>query len=255
MDLDDLTPVAQDYLKVIWSRTEWGAAPITTGELATRFGTSAANVTETVRRLAGQGLLEYTPYRPVRLTADGTACAVAMVRRHRLLETYLVEALGYAWDEVHDEAERLEHAASPELIDRIDAALGHPASDPHGDPIPSASGRTSLPPGALLLAEVTPPGDLRVVRVSDAEPAVLGSAHDLGLVPGGTVHVEPMPAADPSADGAAGGTAGPAALAVRPRAESDLVPVPAEVAAAVRVIPVGGEARGPSRPDRPAPRD
>jgi len=253
VDPDDLTPVAQDYLKVIWSRTEWGAAPITTGELAARFGTSAANVTETVRRLAAQGLLEYTPYRPVRLTADGTVCAVAMVRRHRLLETYLVEALGFAWDEVHDEAERLEHAASPALIDRIDAALGHPSSDPHGDPIPSASGRTSLPPDAMLLTEVTTPGDLRVVRVSDAEPAVLGAAHDLGLVPGQVVRIEPSAGA--RCGDAPDGTAVPAALVVRPCAGSELVPVPPDVAAAVRVAPVGDDAARRSPAGDQAPRD
>ena len=121
MDVDTITPVAQDYLKAIWTATEWGGAPITTGALASRFGTSAANVTDTVRRLAAQGLVEYTPYRPVQLTEDGAAYAVAMVRRHRLIETFLVTALGYGWDEVHTEAERLEHAVSDTLVERIDA--------------------------------------------------------------------------------------------------------------------------------------
>lgn len=188
MQPDDLTPVAQDYLKVIWSRTEWGGDPITTGELAARFGTSPPNATETVRRLAGQGLLEHTPYRPVRLTPQGTAMAIAMVRRHRLIETYLVSALGYGWDEVHDEAERLEHAASDALVDRLDAALGHPRADPHGDPIPDAEGRTGVPPQVRLLSQ-TIPGVWTVVQVSDADPGLLTQAQAEGLRPGEVLRV------------------------------------------------------------------
>lgn len=221
MDPDDLTPVAQDYLKVIWSRTEWGDPPMTTGDLAARFGTSPATVTETVRRLAGQGLVEYVPYRPVRLTEVGAAGAVAMVRRHRLLETYLVRELGYGWDEVHDEAERLEHAASPELIDRIDARLGHPVADPHGDPIPAADGTTSLPAGAELLVDVTEPGAYRVLRISDADPTLLAAATSLDLEPGQLVRVV---------------SAGPVTLL--PDGATAPVPVDDALAAAVRVGPV-----------------
>ena len=181
---DALSPVAQDYLKVIWSQTEWGGSPATTSDLAARFGTSAANVTETVRRLASQGLLDYTPYKPVRLTEAGRSAAVAMVRRHRLIETFLVSMLGYGWDEVHDEAERLEHAVSDTLIERLDAILGHPTTDPHGDPIPDADGHTALPDGAVLLADAELLGSVRVIRVSDADPAVLELARDHGLQPG-----------------------------------------------------------------------
>ena len=122
--VDELTAVAQDYLKVIWSATEWGDPPITTKGLAARLGTTQANVSETVKRLAAQGLVTYESYRPVRLTARGERLAVAMVRRHRLIEAFLVGVLDYRWDEVHDEAEALEHAASDTLIDRIDALLG-----------------------------------------------------------------------------------------------------------------------------------
>lgn len=182
--------MAQDYLKVIWSRTEWGAEPMTTGDIAQRFGTSAANVTETLKRLDAQGLVTRVPYKPVELTDAGAQCAIAMVRRHRLLETYLVEALGYGWDEVHDEAERLEHAVSDTFITRIDAVLGHPAADPHGDPIPDADHRWVHPEDATTLADVPGPGRYRVLVVSDADPEVLRAAREHGLTPGVEVDVE-----------------------------------------------------------------
>lgn len=182
-DPNDITPVAQDYLKAIWSATEWGGPPITTKTLADRFRTSQANVSETVRRLAGQGLLRYEPYRPVRLTESGAAYAVVMVRRHRLIETFLVDTLGYSWAEVHDEAERLEHAVSERLVERIDALLGHPDADPHGDPVPRADGTVPHPHGARLLADVTA-GHYTVVRVSDADPDALGRLDAQGVRPG-----------------------------------------------------------------------
>ncbi|ARC58043.1 Iron-dependent repressor IdeR [Frondihabitans sp. 762G35] len=195
MDIDSITPVAQDFVKAIWSATEWGDPPITTKELAARFGTTPASVTDTVRRLASQGLVDYEPYRPVTLTELGASYAVAMVRRHRLLETFLVTTLGYGWEEVHDEAERLEHAASNALIERIDALLGHPAADPHGDPIPEADGRTTMRPGVARLASA-PAGDYLVVRVSDRDPDRLDRAAQLGLVPGAGVTVAAAPLPD-----------------------------------------------------------
>ncbi|MDN5770546.1 MAG: metal-dependent transcriptional regulator, partial [Microlunatus sp.] len=149
--VEEITTVAQDYLKVIWSATEWGGPAITTKDLAARFGTSQANVSETVKRLAGQNLVDYQPYKPVVLTPRGTVLALAMVRRHRLVETFLVTVLGYEWEEVHDEAERLEHAVSDTLIARIDQRLGHPTSDPHGDPIPAADGTVRRPDDTLQL--------------------------------------------------------------------------------------------------------
>lgn len=183
VEVGDLTAVAQDYVKVIWTATEWDEPPITTSGLATRLGTSAPNVSETLRRLAGQGLVSYEPYRPVSLTAAGERLALAMVRRHRLIETFLAQVLGYAWDEVHDEAERLEHAVSEDLLGRIDALLGHPTHDPHGHQIPAADG--SLPPGVGVerLSEAGP-GRYRVVHVSDADPAVLAELEALGVAPG-----------------------------------------------------------------------
>lgn len=225
MALSDLTPVAQDYLKVIWSRTEWGEPPITAGELADRFGTSSAAVTDTARRLAQQGLVDYVPYRPLRLTPAGEEAAVAMVRRHRLLETYLVRALGYTWTEVHDEAERLEHAVSDQLIDRIDVALGHPREDPHGDPIPDAAGRTERPAGAVLLDRAKGAGRYRVLRVSDADPATLDAARELGLLPGRPLEL----------------------IGIDPAVLADGRRVDAQLARGIWVRPIGTESpRGPS---------
>ena len=204
---------------------------MTTGALAARFGTSPANASLTVRRLAEQGLVDHVPYKHVTLTARGERLALAMVRRHRLLETFLVRTLGYSWDEVHDEAERLEHAVSEVLIDRIDAALDHPRTDPHGDAIPTADG--ALPPlDAIALGEVGAPGTYEVSRVDDDDPALLAAAQGLGLVPGGRVAVEVDPA-----------------LAVR-GADGVVREIGADVAAAVRVHAVGDEASGPG--DGPA---
>ncbi len=186
--VDDLTPIAQDYLKVIWSAIEWGDPPITTKGLAARFATTQANVSETMRRLHRQGLVDYQPYRPVTLTSLGRSLAVAMVRRHRLLETYLAQSLGYGWEEVHDEAERLEHAVSDEFLDRIDVLLGHPQLDPHGDPIPGPNGDWAPQPEAIRLSEAEP-GDYRVVRVADTDPEQLTRLQRAHVVPGERIQV------------------------------------------------------------------
>ncbi|GHG50804.1 DtxR family transcriptional regulator [Flavimobilis marinus] len=167
-----LTPVAEDYLKVVWSAQEWSDEPVTTKALAARLGVGASTVSETVRRLAAQGLLVHERYGKVTLTDAGRAQALRMVRRHRLLETFLVAQLGYGWDEVHDEAEVLEHAVSDTFLDRLDRALGHPTRDPHGDPIPAADG-TVATPDARPLADLPPRTGGRVARISDADPDVL----------------------------------------------------------------------------------
>lgn len=183
MDADELTPVMQDYLKVIWSAVEWDGPPITTTGLADRFGTSRANVSDVMRRLHAHGLVVYEPYRPVTLTGLGERLALAMVRRHRLIECFLADVLGYSWAEVHDDAERLEHAASQRFLDRIDALLGHPVADPHGDPIPPADGTWRPPTDVVALADA-PPGPHRVVRVSDADPEALARWEAFGVRPG-----------------------------------------------------------------------
>jgi len=162
----------EDYVKVIYAHTEWQSEPITTNALAARLGLAASSVTEMVKKLVAQGLAEHERYGAITLTADGTALALRMLRRHRIIETWLVQTHGYRWDEVHDEAEVLEHALSDRLLDAIDEQLGHPTCDPHGDPIPTRDGRITSPVAVLL--RDAPAGTIgTVVRVSDRDPRVL----------------------------------------------------------------------------------
>jgi DtxR family Mn-dependent transcriptional regulator len=135
----------EDYVKVIYSFTEWQDKPITSSQLAQRLGVANSSVSEMVRKLKDQGLVDHKPYSAITLTADGIRLALSMVRRHRLIETYLVQELGYSWDEVHDEAELLEHAVSDTFIERMAGKLGNPLRDPHGDPIPAADGTVHMP--------------------------------------------------------------------------------------------------------------
>lgn len=180
MSVSSLTNTAQDYLKVIWAASEWEPSPVTVTALAARMGVRAATVSDGIRRLTEQGLVVHAPYGAVALTEEGRTHAIAMVRRHRLIETFLVETLGYPWDEVHDEAEVLEHAVSDTLVDRMDAALGHPVRDPHGDPIPTAGGDPRTP-DAQRLTDTEPQSAQRIVRISDADPAVLRYLGELGM--------------------------------------------------------------------------
>jgi len=175
-----VSAVAQDYLKVIWNATEWTAEPVTTKALAARLDVSPSTVSQNVRRLTEQGFVTHAPYGVIGLTETGRTVALAMVRRHRLIETFLVRQLGYSWDEVHDEAEVLEHAVSERFVDRIDTILGRPDRDPHGDPIPAPDGRMTVPP-MVRLADL-PAGATGVVgRVSDASPEVLQYLTSVGV--------------------------------------------------------------------------
>lgn len=168
----ELPAATQDYLKVIWTSREWSDGSISSRALAARMGHSPSTVSETLKKLAAQGLLTHERYGEIELTEVGRAAAVAMVRRHRLIETFLVEYLGYAWDEVHVEAEVLEHAVSEQFVERLSDRLGHPERDPHGDPIPNAAGR--LPKlDAVQLSEVPPGTSAVIARVSDADPELL----------------------------------------------------------------------------------
>ncbi|KUI11720.1 DtxR family transcriptional regulator [Mycobacterium sp. GA-1285] len=179
-DARDLTTVAQDYLKVIWTVQEWSQEKVSTKLLAERLGVSASTASESIRKLADQGLVNHEKYGAVTLTEAGRAAALAMVRRHRLMETFLVRELGYSWDEVHDEAEVLEHAVSDRMLDRIDAKLGHPTRDPHGDPIPAADGRVPTPDARQLSA--CHDGDRgTIARISDADPEMLRYFDSVGI--------------------------------------------------------------------------
>ena len=162
----------EDYVKVIYTFTEWQDRPITSSQLAARLGVANSSVSEMVRKLREQGLVDHRPYGAVRLTEEGRALALTMVRRHRLLETFLVRELGYRWDEVHDEAEQIEHAVSDLFVERLSAKLGHPVRDPHGDPIPTADGRIERP-SAHVLSELDAGHRGRITRISDDNPELL----------------------------------------------------------------------------------
>ena len=182
-----LSGPVEDYLKAIYDLERVGD-PATTNDIAVRLAISPASVSGMVRRLADQGLITHEPYRGVRLTPGGRHAALRTLRRHRILECYLTEVLGYPWDRVHEEAERLEHAASEELIERMAAALGDPVQDPHGAPIPTRDGRVEE---ARLrsLAEVSPGERLRVRRVEDEDAERLRYLAELGIRPGARVRI------------------------------------------------------------------
>lgn len=181
----------ENYLKTIHLAQSAGPpdALVPMGQLASALGVVPGTATTMVKTLAESGLVHYEPYMGVRLTAAGEKLAGLVLRRHRLVELFLVKILGMNWTEVHDEAERLEHAVSERLIDRIDEMLGRPAADPHGDPIPSAEG-TILPTDDLDLLSAPVHTTLRVARVIDQDPGFLRFAEQCGLVPGNDVTVE-----------------------------------------------------------------
>ncbi len=162
----------QDYVKAIYAFTEWQGEAMTATQLATRLSVANSSVTGMVAKLVDLGLADHRKYGPISLTPSGRTLALAMVRRHRLIETFLVTELGYGWDEVHDEAELLEHTVSDAFVERLDAKLGHPRRDPHGDPIPTSDGSVLYPP-ALRLDGLDEGHAGRLVRVSDDDPDVL----------------------------------------------------------------------------------
>jgi len=182
------SPAIEDYLKTVYAHTEWQPDPITPKVLADKLGVAPSSVTEMVKKMAAQGLVAHVPYGPLRLTDAGRERALAVVRRHRLIETWLVAEMGYAWDEVHDEAEVLEHAMSDRLLEAIDARLGRPTRDPHGDAIPSASGEVASEP-FVLLSEAATSHVGRVIRISDRDPEVLRELERRGIRPGVEIEV------------------------------------------------------------------
>jgi DtxR family transcriptional regulator, Mn-dependent transcriptional regulator len=187
-----ITHAMEDYLKIIFKLEEEGSSA-TTQSIAERLRVQSPSVTNMVKRLAELNLVEHRPYRGVVLTLLGRKAALEVIRHHRLLELYLAEALGYSWDEVHDEADRLEHSISEEFEARIDKALGFPRVDPHGEPIPTAEGEIAEAIG-LRLTEVPEGSDAVVELVSDTDPEKLRYLGDLGLYPAADLTVlEQMP--------------------------------------------------------------
>lgn len=188
----------ENYLKAIYQgqTTLPSDSLVPMGQVAAALNVTPGTATTMVKALAESGLAEYEPYSGVRLTAAGEKLAALVLRRHRLVELFLVQFLGMSWDEVHEEAEKLEHVVSERLIERIDQMLGHPTHDPHGDPIPTPEGEvTSRHLDSLLTCPVGTP--LKVTRIADQDPAFLRFIESNGLKPGQPIEVE---ARDTAAD-------------------------------------------------------
>ena len=190
MSVSALSASSQDYVKAIWSLNEWSDAPVSPSVLAAKVGVKLSTTSDAVRKLTEQGYIEHAPYGAISLTELGRAHALQMVRRHRLLETFLVEVLEYRWDQVHAEAENLEHSVSDFMIEQIDKQLGFPERDPHGDPIPRADG-TIVMPEARLLSELDTETRVCVERISDDDSQLLQYFADHGIRYGTVIQVRP----------------------------------------------------------------
>lgn len=177
----------EDYLKVIFKLA--GDQPASTGKIAEALHVSAASVTSMVKRLSKQNLVEYISHRGVSLTEEGRQKALRIIRHHRLLETFLIQVMGYTWDEVHPEAERLEHHISERFAKKMAAMLDNPDYDPHGDPIPNAEGK--IPQAFhLRLSEIEPGSTVLVRRVGNDDAKLLRYFHDIGLHPKARITVK-----------------------------------------------------------------
>jgi DtxR family Mn-dependent transcriptional regulator len=170
-----------DYLKAIWELAEEG--PASTKEVAERLSISSPSVSNMFVRLREMGLVEYEPYRGAVLTEAGRLEALRLLRRHRLIETFLLECLGYSWEDVHDEAEKLEHIVSDAFTERLAEFLGHPDHDPHGDPIPARDG-TLEPDDSFPLVEASTGQRVRIYSVGPEDAQTLAFLKESGLVPG-----------------------------------------------------------------------
>jgi DtxR family Mn-dependent transcriptional regulator len=190
----------ENYLKAIYlgaATLAEGQRLLPMGQLASALRIAPGTATTMVKTLAESGLVEYEPYTGVTLTPAGEKLAAMVVRRHRLIELFLVQILGFGWDEVHDEAEQLEHVVSDRLIDRIDEMLGRPAADPHGDPIPDAEG-TFRPQNVQSLLTCPLDTPVTVTRIVDQDKAFLRFIESHGLKPGQSIRVEARDAASDS---------------------------------------------------------
>ena len=184
---ESLTRSVEDYLKAIYRLTPEGRTA-GTSEIANLLELAPASVSGMVKRLSEHGLLEHVPYKGVQLTEEGRRAALRTIRRHRLIEAYLVAFLGYTWDTVHDEAERLEHAVSDQLVERMASVLGHPSVDPHGDPIPDVDGAIHEP-ASTPLSELPEGIPVELRRVDESDPERLRYIASIGLQPGARVLV------------------------------------------------------------------
>ncbi|MCO5315674.1 MAG: metal-dependent transcriptional regulator [Solirubrobacterales bacterium] len=178
----------EDYLKAIYSLTTRERTSASTSDLAQLLGLSAGSVSTMLGRMDGSGLVEHTPYRGVELTEKGQRLALGVIRRHRLLESFLATSLDIPWDDVHRFADALEHSVSEELIDIIARKLGDPVADPHGDPIPTRD-LEIVSPETRSLADLTPGEEGELMRVSDSDPAMLRYLAECGISIGDRVEM------------------------------------------------------------------
>jgi DtxR family Mn-dependent transcriptional regulator len=177
------TEAVEDYAKAIHALARRGDGPVGTSALADRLGVSPGTVTAMLKRMADMGLVEHEPYHGVALTEAGERVALEVIRHHRLIESYLAEALGMPWDRVHEEAEVLEHYISEDLEERIATALGNPSHDPHGDPIPDRGLEVASEEG-VSVADLEPGEGGVFSRVSDSDPEMLRYLDERGIHPG-----------------------------------------------------------------------
>lgn len=192
------TSAEENYLKAIFKIAEKEPGPVLTNALAAAMGTSAASATDMLKRLSEKQLVAYEKYRGVTLTTEGRRISTELIRRHRLWEVFLVDKLGFAWDEVHDLAEQLEHVQGETLCDRLDGFLGHPRFDPHGDPIPDAQGRWERRQQTLF--STLSPGQRGVVTgVDDHSTAFLQYLDEIGLGLGSEIEMLEITPYDQSA--------------------------------------------------------
>ncbi|MFP8951533.1 metal-dependent transcriptional regulator [Natrialbaceae archaeon A-arb3/5] len=186
----DLSPVGEDYLKAIYHLETEHARPVRTVEIGEAVGVTAASVSSMIGTLDERGLVEYTPYSGVELTESGEAIVLGLVRKHRLLETFLIEHLDFEWSEVHEEADRLEHHVSDELTGRLARFLGEPATDPHGDPIPDADLAMPDEPPYAPLSEFEAGETIVVEQVPHRDPDIREYLSENGIGPGTELTVE-----------------------------------------------------------------
>mgnify|MGYP002777949449 CR=1 FL=1 len=178
-----LSLTEENYLKAIYHLSEGGTQPVLTNALAEAMSTKAASATDMIKKLSQKELITYEKYHGVNITATGKTQALLVIRKHRLWETFLVQTLGFTWDEVHEVAEQLEHIHSPSLIDKLDAFLGHPQVDPHGDPIPDSRGKIkSL--SQIPLDQMTVGFKGIIMAVKDSDSNLLKYLDKIGARPG-----------------------------------------------------------------------
>jgi len=183
-----LSLVEENYLKTIYHLSEEGNEQVSTNAIADAIHTKPASVSDMIQKLDRKGVIEYTKYQGVKVTGEGREAALKVIRKHRLWEVFLVQQLNFSWDEVHEVAEQLEHIQSPLLIERLDAFLGHPKADPHGDPIPDAQGAIKIKP--LKQLHILSLGSEGVIRaVKDSSPTFLQHLDKLGAYLGAPIKV------------------------------------------------------------------